>query len=150
MWAEKERHSNGALKTTARERRSGDDPRTTGRACKNRGPWGVSPLDEAGCARPVRAGVACPAFPRVEGVTEARERQQRGEPDVRAAGGGGSGSGSGEDLWRADFQPRTAVRAQMVLLVPALERERNALRARLADATSLLSPMGNRKTRRLN
>ena len=69
-----------------------------------------SPLDEAGCARPVRTGVACPAFPRVEGVTEARERQQRGERDA--------GSGSDEDLWRADFQPRTAVRAQMVLLYP--------------------------------
>ena len=57
-------------------------------------------------------------------VTDARERRQRSEP------GGGSGSGSGKDLWRADLQPRAAVRARTV---PALERERDALRARLAD-----------------
>jgi len=62
-------------------------------------------------------------------VTEARERRQCSEPPP---GGSGSGSGSGKDndLWRADLQPRAAVRAQTV---PALERERDALRARLAD-----------------
>ena len=62
-------------------------------------------------------------------VTEARERRQRSEPPP---GGSGSGIGSGKDndLWRADLQPRAAVRAQTV---PALERERDALRARLAD-----------------
>ena len=53
-------------------------------------------------------------------VTDARERRQRSEP----------GGGSGKDLWRADLQPRAAVRARTV---PTLERERDALRARLAD-----------------
>jgi len=52
-------------------------------------------------------------------VTEARERRQRSEPP-----------GGDKDLWRADLQPRAAVRAQAI---PALERERDALRARLAD-----------------
>lgn len=62
-------------------------------------------------------------------VTEARERRQRGES---------SGAGAGaEDLWRADLQPRTAVRARTV---PALERERDALRARLADVRPFVFP----------
>jgi len=72
-------------------------------------------------------------------VTEARERRQRGEPGASAAGAGAAGgSGSGQkDLWRADLQPRAAVRAQTV---PTLERERDALRARLADVRSFFSP----------
>jgi hypothetical protein len=56
-------------------------------------------------------------------VTEARARrqqQQRGESDA----------GGGRDIWRADLQPRVAVRARTV---PALEHERDLLRARLAD-----------------
>ena len=62
-------------------------------------------------------------------VTEARERRQRGET---------SGAGAGaEDLWRADLQPRAAVRARTV---PALERERDALRARLADVRPFVFP----------
>jgi len=56
-------------------------------------------------------------------VTEARERRQRGEQP------GAGGNGKKKDLWRADLQPRAAVRAQTA---PALERERDALRARLA------------------
>jgi hypothetical protein len=59
-------------------------------------------------------------------VTEARARrqqQQRGESDATTTGGG-------KDIWRADLQPRVAVRAKTV---PALEHERDLLRARLAD-----------------
>jgi hypothetical protein len=55
-------------------------------------------------------------------VTEARARRQRGET--------GSAVGSGTDTWRADLQPRAAVRARTI---PALERERDSLRARLAE-----------------
>ena len=66
-------------------------------------------------------------------VTEARERRQRGE-QPGAGGGTGTGTGKKKDLWRADLQPRAAVRAQTV---PALERERDALRARLADVRQL-------------
>ena len=54
-------------------------------------------------------------------VTEARARRQRGE-----TGGGGTGV----DSWRADLQPRAAVRAKTI---PALERERDSLRTRLAQ-----------------
>ncbi|KAI0255531.1 hypothetical protein BJV78DRAFT_1119498 [Lactifluus subvellereus] len=50
-------------------------------------------------------------------VTEARARRQRGETP-------------GADRWRADVQPRAAVRARTI---PALERERDLLRARLAE-----------------
>ncbi len=57
-------------------------------------------------------------------VTEARARRQRGE--IGTAGGGGSGA----DTWRADLQPRAAVRARTI---PTLERERDSLRARLAE-----------------
>ena len=54
-------------------------------------------------------------------VTEARARRQRGE----------TGDGSTRvDGWRADLQPRAAVRARTI---PALERERDSLRARLAE-----------------
>lgn len=61
-------------------------------------------------------------------VTEARARRQQ----QRQQGGDSSdaGGGSGKDTWRADLQPRAAVRARMI---PALERERDLLRARLAD-----------------
>jgi hypothetical protein len=55
-------------------------------------------------------------------VTEARARRQRGEMP-------------GADRWRADVQPRAAVRARTV---PALERERDLLRARLAEVRRLL------------
>ncbi|KAF8487083.1 hypothetical protein DFH94DRAFT_13594 [Russula ochroleuca] len=54
-------------------------------------------------------------------VTEARARRQRGET---------GDSGTGVDSWRADLQPRAAVRARTI---PALERERDSLRARLAE-----------------
>ena len=54
-------------------------------------------------------------------VTEARARRQRGET--------GDG-GTRVDGWRADLQPRAAVRA---VTIPALERERDSLRARLAE-----------------
>jgi hypothetical protein len=54
-------------------------------------------------------------------VTEARARRQRGET--------GDG-GTRVDGWRADLQPRAAVRAGTI---PALERERDSLRARLAE-----------------
>jgi len=58
-------------------------------------------------------------------VTEARARRvQRGET-VSPPGGG-----TGADTWRADLQPRAAVRARTI---PALERERDSLRARLAE-----------------
>ena len=54
-------------------------------------------------------------------VTEARARRQRGE----------TGDGSTRvDGWRAGLQPRAAVRARTI---PALERERDSLRARLAE-----------------
>lgn len=56
-------------------------------------------------------------------VTDARARRQRGE----TADGGGS---TGVDSWRADLQPRAAVRARTI---PVLERERDLLRARLAE-----------------
>jgi hypothetical protein len=65
-------------------------------------------------------------------VTEARARRQRQRQqgsDSSDAGGGGGGKG----IWRADLQPRAAVRARMI---PALERERDLLRARLADVRS--------------
>ena len=54
-------------------------------------------------------------------VTEARARRQRGETP-------------GADRWRADVQPRAAVRARTI---PALERERDLLRARLAEVRRL-------------
>ncbi|KAF8494446.1 hypothetical protein F5888DRAFT_659999 [Russula emetica] len=57
-------------------------------------------------------------------VTEARARRQRGET------GSAVGGGTGTDTWRADLQPRAAVRARTI---PALERERDSLRARLAE-----------------
>jgi Nnf1 len=50
-------------------------------------------------------------------VTEARARRQRGETP-------------GPDRWRADLQPGEAVRARVI---PGLERERDLLRARLAE-----------------
>jgi len=54
-------------------------------------------------------------------VTEARARRQRGE----------TGDGSTRvDGWRSDLQPRAAVRARTI---PALVRERDSLRARLAE-----------------
>jgi hypothetical protein len=60
-------------------------------------------------------------------VTEARARRQRGE----------TGDGSTRvDSWRADLQPRAAVRARTI---PALERERDSLRARLAEVHFLSS-----------
>jgi polyamine-modulated factor 1 len=55
-------------------------------------------------------------------VTEARARRQRGE------------AGSSADTWRADLQPRAAVRAQTIT---TLERERDSLRARLAEVRFL-------------
>ena len=64
-------------------------------------------------------------------MTEARERRQRSEPPPP----GGSGGKDNNDLWRADLQPRAAVRAQTV---PALERERDALRARLTDVRPIV------------
>ena len=65
-------------------------------------------------------------------VTEARARRvQRGE--TRSA------AGTGADTWRADLQPRAAVRARTI---PALERERDSLRARLAEVRfSTMSPL---------
>jgi len=58
-------------------------------------------------------------------VTDARARRvQRGET------GSAAGGGTGADTWRADLQPRAAVRARTI---PALERERDSLRARLAE-----------------
>jgi Nnf1 len=65
-------------------------------------------------------------------VTEARARRQRGET-VSAAG-----SSTGADTWRADLQPRAAVRARTL---PALERERDSLRARLAEVRFIFSVM---------
>ena len=50
-------------------------------------------------------------------VTEARARRQRGETP-------------GADRWREDLQPREAMRARTI---PTLERERDLLRARLAQ-----------------
>ncbi|KAH9976781.1 hypothetical protein BGW80DRAFT_1167345 [Lactifluus volemus] len=50
-------------------------------------------------------------------VTEARARRQRGETP-------------GPDRWRADLQPGEVVRARVI---PGLERERDLLRARLAE-----------------
>ena len=55
-------------------------------------------------------------------VTEARARRQRGDTVA--------GADTGADIWRADLQPRPAVRARTI---PALERERELLRARLAE-----------------
>ena len=57
-------------------------------------------------------------------VTEARARRQRGDTQSVA------GADTGADIWRADLQPRPAVRARTI---PALERERESLRARLAE-----------------
>jgi hypothetical protein len=57
-------------------------------------------------------------------VTEARARRQRGETGSAVRGD------TGADTWRADLQPRAAVRARTI---PALERERDSLRARLAE-----------------
>jgi hypothetical protein len=58
-------------------------------------------------------------------VTEARARRvQRGET------GSAAGGGTSADTWRADLQPRAAVRARTI---PTLERERDSLRARLAE-----------------
>jgi hypothetical protein len=54
-------------------------------------------------------------------VTEARARRQRGETP-------------GPDRWRADLQPGEVVRARVI---PGLERERDLLRARLAEVRSL-------------
>ena len=54
-------------------------------------------------------------------VTKARARRQRGETP-------------GADRWRGDLQPREAVRAQTTT---TLERERDLLRARLAQVTSI-------------
>ncbi|KAI0270755.1 hypothetical protein BC834DRAFT_819386 [Gloeopeniophorella convolvens] len=50
-------------------------------------------------------------------VTEARLRQQRGETP-------------GTDTWRADLEPKAAVRARTI---PTLERERDLLRAQLVE-----------------
>lgn len=60
-------------------------------------------------------------------VTEARARRQRGETASPA------GSDTGADIWRADLQPRAAVRARTI---PTLERERDSLRVRLAEVRS--------------
>ena len=60
-------------------------------------------------------------------VTEARARRQQQRSESSDAGGS---AGGGKDIWRADLQPRAAVRARTI---PALERERDLLRARLAD-----------------
>jgi len=54
-------------------------------------------------------------------VTEARARRHRRETAT---------PGTGSDIWRAGLQPRAAVRARTI---PTLERERDALRARLAE-----------------
>jgi hypothetical protein len=72
-------------------------------------------------------------------VTEARARRQQ----QRQHGSDPSDAGGSKDTWRADLQPRAAVRARMI---PALERERDLLRARLADVRSSppLSPTGPR------
>ena len=56
-------------------------------------------------------------------VTDARARRQRD-------------GGTGVDNWRADLQPRAAVRARTI---PVLERERDLLRARLAEVRFCLS-----------
>jgi hypothetical protein len=64
-------------------------------------------------------------------VTEARARRRRGETDADTDPGGSSSSNNNlKDRWRADLQPRAAMRARTV---PVLERERDSLRARLAD-----------------
>jgi Nnf1 len=55
-------------------------------------------------------------------VTDARARRQRGETP-------------GPDRWREDLQPRAAVRARVI---PALERERDLLRTRLAEVRGTL------------
>ena len=57
-------------------------------------------------------------------VTEARTRRKRGQTVPAASGD------IDADTWRADLQPRAAVRARTI---PALERERDSLRARLAE-----------------
>jgi hypothetical protein len=62
-------------------------------------------------------------------VTEARARRRHGEA------GSAGGTGTGVDSWRADLQPRVAVRARTI---PALERERDSLRARLAEVRFFL------------
>ena len=54
-------------------------------------------------------------------VTEARARRQRDES---------AGGSAGADNWRPDLHPRAAARARTI---PALERERDLLRARLAE-----------------
>ena len=64
-------------------------------------------------------------------VTEARARRQRGET------GSAAGGDTGADTWRADLQPRVAVRARTI---PALERERDSLRARLAEVRFSVMP----------
>ena len=62
-------------------------------------------------------------------MTEARARRKRGQT-VSAASGD-----TGADTWRANLQPRAAVRARTI---PALERERDSLRARLAEVRFLV------------
>jgi len=66
-------------------------------------------------------------------VTEARARRQQ----QRQQGSDSSDAGGGKDIWRAELQPRAVVRARMI---PALERERDLLRARLADVRSSVLP----------
>jgi len=70
-------------------------------------------------------------------VTEARARRRRGETDTDTDPGGSSSSNNNlKDRWRADLQPRAAMRARTV---PVLERERDSLRARLADVRVFFS-----------
>ncbi|KAI0297903.1 hypothetical protein BC826DRAFT_134216 [Russula brevipes] len=66
-------------------------------------------------------------------VTDARARrqqQQQQQHEQDGSGGGSGAGGGGADRWRADLQPRAAVRARTI---PALARERDLLRARLAE-----------------
>lgn len=64
-------------------------------------------------------------------VTDARARRQQQQQQEQ------DGSGGGADRWRADLQPRAAVRARTI---PALERERDSLRARLAEVRVCFPP----------
>ena len=66
-------------------------------------------------------------------VTEARTRRHAGEAP-------------GPDTWKADLNPRSAVRARTI---PVLEGERDELRARLAQASHLSSLVSSIRIRPL-
>jgi hypothetical protein len=114
---------------------------------KPRAAGGVSLGPYGACARPVRAGVARPIFPRVEGVTGARERRQRGEL-VLVLLVAVAVAVAVARTFGARICSRTP-RCEHRWYCTRRTRTRRAPRT-TRRCTSLLSPMGNRQTRRLN